>query len=116
MTGSHSPTRSRKPSPNGTPNLRSLQESVDDLYEFLQSHAFPLKKLQQDFAELKLKVESPSEESKTTKLDERNIKLDHFTGIYSLEEEYLEWERQVDKLANVKGLNDSQTFKLLISD
>ena len=41
--------------------------------------------------------------AKYTKLDERNIKLEDFTGICS-PEEYLEWERQVDKLADIKEL------------
>ena len=39
-----------------------------------------MKKLQYDFEALKMMVEAPIDESKQNKLDERNIKLDDFTG------------------------------------
>ena len=70
-----------------------------------------MKKLQHDFAELKLKVEYPAVDSKNNKRDERNIKLDDFTDQGS-PEEYLDWERQVDKTADVKELDNKQAFKL----
>ena len=89
MTGSQSSPRSRTPSPTGSPDIRALQQKVDDLFEYLQSHAFPLNKLQHDFVELKLKVDPPTDELKNNKLDERNIKLDDFTGQGS-PEDYLD--------------------------
>ena len=120
MTGLNSPTRSRTPSLTGSPDICSLQQRVDDLYEFLQSHGFLMKKLQQDFAKLKFRVgerspspkqTSPESDQKPPKLDDRNLKLDDYTGLGSAED-YLEWERQVDKIADYKSLDDQQTFKV----
>ena len=45
------------------------------------------------------------------KIDDRGIKLDDFTGQVS-PEDYLEWERQVEKIAEYKGFDDTQTFKI----
>lgn len=45
------------------------------------------------------------------KLDDRGIKLDDFTGQGS-PEDFLEWERQVDKIAEYKGFDDLKTFKI----
>ena len=52
-----------------------------------------------------------SRQKGNNKLDDRGIKLDDFIGQGS-PEDYLEWERQVEKIAEYKGFDDTQTFKI----
>ena len=45
------------------------------------------------------------------KIDDRGIKLDDFTGLGS-PEDFLEWARQLEKISDYKGFDDSKRFKI----
>ncbi|XP_021726914.1 uncharacterized protein LOC110694068 [Chenopodium quinoa] len=45
------------------------------------------------------------------KIDDKGIKLDDFTGLGS-PEDFLEWARQLEKISDYKGFDDSQRFKI----
>ena len=55
--------------------------------------------------------DSNSSKEKSSKIDDRGIKLDDFTGLGS-PEEFLEWERQVEKISEYKGFDDKKRFKI----
>ena len=55
--------------------------------------------------------DSYSSKEKSSKIDDRGIKLDDFTGLGS-PEEFLEWERQVEKISEYKGFDDKKRFKI----
>ena len=55
--------------------------------------------------------DSNSSKEKSSKIDDRGIKLDDFTGLGS-PEEFLEWERQVEKISEYKGFDDKKSFKI----
>ena len=55
--------------------------------------------------------DSDSSKEKSSKIDDRGIKLDDFTGLGS-PEEFLEWERQVEKISEYKGFDDKKRFKI----
>lgn len=48
---------------------------------------------------------------KQSMIDDRGIKLEDFTGLGS-PEDFLEWERQVEKISDYKGFDDTQRFKI----
>ena len=124
MTESSPPPRSRSPSAPSSPvallHKRQLEEKVNVMLKYIQEHYILIKNITTKLDALNARLDkrpiSPSHVtndsvSSTPKLDERNIKLDDFTGQGS-PEDYLDWERQVDKIADVKELDDKLVYKL----
>ena len=55
--------------------------------------------------------DSYSSKEKSSKIDDHGITLDDFTGLGN-PEEFLEWERQVEKISKYKGFDDRKRFKI----
>ena len=83
---------------------------MNEVYAYLVRNMNPLAQLQKDVEALKLHIDEHSPSPKRSS-DDQNLKLDDYTGLGSAED-YLEWEQQVDKIADYKSLDDQQTFKV----